>query len=147
MRSRGRYSRDIPRGNINDTWKHDLYEDENPVAAAADDNDDDVRSDVTMRDADSDPQRRSRSRDADSDPQRRSRSRDADDRRVIRNQRRDRKIRGTKVLIENLNYEILESDLRTLFHKHDLKTVRLEYDQAGRSIGRGYVIFASEQAA
>ncbi|KAF2076309.1 hypothetical protein CYY_002365 [Polysphondylium violaceum] len=50
---------------------------------------------------------------------------------------------GSRLNISNLHFGIIESDLLVLFKKFgDVKSIRINYDSSGRSIGTGYCIFA-----
>jgi len=50
---------------------------------------------------------------------------------------------GTKLQVENLDYNVTEDDLKELFQQvGDVKKVKIRYDRSGRSEGSAEVIFA-----
>jgi THO complex subunit 4 len=93
------------RADVNDTWKHDLFETEG---------------------------RRDERRP--SSPPR---------------NRRPFRPRTFKIFLENMSYDVIEEDIRDLLQKYEsqIVNVRIEYDKAGRSEGRGFVLFREEDAA
>ncbi|KAL3471376.1 hypothetical protein BJX99DRAFT_24749 [Aspergillus californicus] len=60
----------------------------------------------------------------------------------------DRALAGTRLRIENLHYDITESDLEELFCRiGSISNVSLVYDRAGRSEGVAYVTYARNSDA
>eukprot|EP01125_Pyxidicula_operculata_P021435 TRINITY_DN824_c1_g1_i4.p1 TRINITY_DN824_c1_g1~~TRINITY_DN824_c1_g1_i4.p1 ORF type:complete len:148 (-),score=41.16 TRINITY_DN824_c1_g1_i4:87-530(-) len=52
---------------------------------------------------------------------------------------------GSKVKVENLKFDVLESDLEDLFSKTGrVESVKVFYDKSGRSLGEAEVVFRSE---
>jgi RNA recognition motif-containing protein len=136
-------TRPIPRGDLNSTWKHDLFVDDDTTKEGEADGEKEGKEEEKAEDKEE--------KDGDQTVEDAAQAMEVDEQ-VPDDLKNDQEVVDTKkteeegicfsVVVENLHFEVDETELRNAFNGYEgLKKVIIDYDEAGRPAGTAQIHF------